>query len=210
MEDVLEVYQRPRNKRRPLVCLDEFCKQLLEDVTERQPARPGKAERYDYEYIRHGSTSAFVLYAPLEGRREVYIGEEGRRTKQDYARALEFIAMKMFPKAEKIVLVEDNLNTHDESSLYATFSPAKARRLAQRFERHHTPKHGSWLNIAESEISALVRTGLPDRIATEKEFRQKLRAVVKRRNKVRASTTWQFTNKNARLKLRSLYPSLQS
>ena len=194
MEDVLEVYQRPRDESSPLVCLDEFCKQLVEEVTEPQPARPGKAKRYDYEYIRHGSTSAFVIYAPLEGRREIYIGKEGRRTKRDYARALDYIATKIFPKAEKIVLVEDNLNTHDEASLYATFSPAKARRLAQRFERHHTPKHGSWLNIAESEISALVRTGLPDRIPTQKEFRQKLQAVARRRNSAQVSTNWQFTN----------------
>jgi hypothetical protein len=210
MEDVLEVYQRPRNKRRPLVCLDEFCKQLLDEVRPPLPLRKGHPERYDYEYVRHGSTSAFVIYAPLEGRREVYIGKEGRRTKQDYARALEFVATKMFPTATKIVLVEDNLNTHDEASLYATFPPAKARRLAQRFERHHTPKHGSWLNIAESEISALVRTGLPDRIPTQREFRRRLLAVVRRRNEAQISTNWQFTNKDARVKLRNLYPSTQS
>lgn len=210
MEDVLEVYQRPRNKRRPLVCLDEFCKQLLDEVTPPLPLRKGHPERYDYEYVRHGSTSAFVIHAPLEGRREVYIGKEGRRTKQDYARALEFVATKMFPTATKIVLVEDNLNTHDEASLYATFPPAKARRLAQRFERHHTPKHGSWLNIAESEISALVRTGLPDRIPTQREFRRRLLAVVRRRNEAQISTNWQFTNKDARVKLRNLYPSPQS
>jgi hypothetical protein len=210
MEDVLEVYQRPRNKRRPLVCLDEFCKQLLDEVTPPLPLRKGHPERYDYEYVRHGSTSAFVIHAPLEGRREVYIGKEGRRTKQDYARALEFVATNMFPTATKIVLVEDNLNTHDEASLYATFPPAKARRLAQRFERHHTPKHGSWLNIAESEISALVRTGLPDRIPTQREFRRRLLAVVRRRNEAQISTNWQFTNKDARVKLRNLYPSTQS
>lgn len=210
MEDVLEVYQRPRNKRRPLVCLDEFCKQLLDEVRPPLPLRKGHPERYDYEYVRHGSTSAFVIHAPLEGRREVYIGKEGRRTKQDYARALEFVATKMFPTATKIVLVEDNLNTHDEASLYATFPPAKARRLAQRFERHHTPKHGSWLNIAESEISALVRTGLPDRIPTQREFRRRLLAVVRRRNEAQISTNWQFTNKDARVKLRNLYPSTQS
>ena len=210
MEDILEVYQRPRNKHRPLVCLDEFCKQLLDEVRKPQPARPGQPERVDCEYVRKGSTSAFVIYAPLEGRREVYVGKEGRRTRRDYALALEFIATKMFPKAEKIVLVEDNLNTHDEASLYATFPPAKARRLAQRFERHHTPKHGSWLNIAESEISALVRTGLKDRISSESEFRRQLRAVVKRRNREKSSTNWQFTNKKARVKLKNLYPSTQS
>lgn len=210
MEDVLEVYQRPRDRSRPLVCLDEFCKQLVDEVAEALPARPGQPARYDYEYVRHGSTSAFIIYAPLEGRRETYIGPEGRRTTQDYARALEFIATKIFPKAEKIVLVEDNLNTHGDASLYATFSPEKARRLARRFERHHTPKHGSWLNIAESEISALVRTGIPERVSSDPEFRRHLRAAIRRRNRDQLGTNWQFTVKNARVKLRSLYPSIQS
>ena len=208
MEDVLEVYHRPRNEQIPLVCVDEFCKQLVGEVRDPLPSRPGMPARYDSEYVRHGSASAFVIYAPLEGRREVYLGPEGRRTTQDYARALEFIATKMFPKAVKILLVEDNLNTHCEASLYATFPPEKARRLAQRFERHHTPKHGSWLNIAESEISALVRTGLPDRVETLTEFRRLLRAVVKRRNQTRSATDWQFTNEKARVKLKSLYPSI--
>lgn len=210
MEDVLDVYQRPRDERHPLVCLDEFCKQLLDETRSPLPGKPGQPERYDYEYVRHGCASAFVIHAPLEGRREVYIGPTTRRTTQDYARALEFIVTKMFPKAEKIILVEDNLNTHDDASLYATFSPAKARRLAAKIERHHTPIHGSWLNIAESEIAALVRTGLPDRIASKKEFRTKLRAVVRRRNKAQVGTNWQFTTKGARTKLKKLYPSILS
>lgn len=210
MEDVLEVYQRPRDKSRPLVCLDEFCKQLLGEVSKALPARPGQPARYDSEYVRHGSASAFVIYAPLEGRREIHVGPDARRTAQDYAHALEFIATRMFPKADKIVLVEDNLNTHCDGSLYATFPPEKARELALRFERHHTPKHGSWLNIAESEISAIVRTGLAERIESRKEFRQQLDSVTKRRNKYHAKTNWQFTNKDARIKLRNLYPSLQS
>jgi hypothetical protein len=210
MEDVLEVYQRPRDVRHPLVCLDEFCKQLVDESRTPLKARPGQPERYDYEYVRKGCASAFVISAPLEGRREVYLGPEARRTTKDYARALEFIATKMFPKAETIILVEDNLNTHDDASLYATFSPAKARRLAARFERHHTPKHGSWLNIAESEIAALVRTGLPDRIGSKLEFRSKLSAVVRRRNKAQVGTNWQFTTKDARIKLKKLYPSILS
>ena len=210
MEDVLEVYQRPRDERYPLVCLDEFCKQLVEESRTPLPAKPGQPERYDYEYVRHGCASAFVIHAPLEGLREAYIGPDSRRTARDYAHALEFIATKMFPKAEKIILVEDNLNTHDNASLYATFSPAKAQRLAARFERHHTPTHGSWLNIAESEIAALVRTGLPDRIGDDAEFRRKLRAVIRRRNKAQTGTNWQFTTKDARTKLKKLYPSLLS
>lgn len=209
MEDVLEVYQRLRDVNRPLVCLDEFCKQLLGEVSDTLPARPGQVARHDSEYVRHGSVSAFLIYAPLEGRREVYIGPDGRRTTQDYAYALEFLATKMFPKAEKIVLVEDNLNTHRNDSLYATFPPQKARELARRFERHHTPKHGSWLNIAESEISAIVRTGLSERIESKEEFRREVTSVTKRRNKCKAKTNWQFTNEDARIKLHSLYPSLQ-
>ena len=150
------------------------------------------------------------MYAPLEGRREAYVSEKGTRTAQDYAQALEHMATKMFPDAEKIILVEDNLNTHCDASLYATFSPEKARDLANRFERHYTPKHGSWLNIAESEISALVRTGLKDRIETLDELRQQLAAVVQRRNQSEAKTNWQFRAEDARVKLHSLYPSLQS
>ena len=162
------------------------------------------------EYVRHGSVSAFVIYAPLEGRRETYISERGTRTAQDYAATLEFIASEMFPKAEKILLVEDNLNTHCDASLYAAFAPKRARELALRFERHHTPKHGSWLNIAESEISALVRTGLKERIETCDELRQQLNAVVQRRNLSEAKTNWQFRTEDARVKLHGIYPSLQS
>ena len=209
MEDVLEVYQRPYDENRPLVCLDEFSKQLLGEVSPALPARPGQVARQDSEYVRHGSVSAFVIYAPLEGRREVRIGPEGRRTARDYAHTLEFLATKVFPKAEKIILVEDNLNTHCDGSLYATFPPEKARELASRFERHHTPKHGSWLNIAESEISALARTGLSERIESKDQLSTQLASVVTRRNESKAKTNWQFTNEHARTKLSSLYPSIQ-
>lgn len=210
MENVLDVYHRPRDGRYPVVCHDEFCKQLLGEIREAQGVQPGQPARHDSEYVRHGSASAFVMYAPLEGRREVYVSEKGTRTAQDYAHALEFMATKMFPDAEKIILVEDNLNTHCDASLYATFSPEKARHLANRFERHYTPKHGSWLNIAESEISALVRTGLKDRIEALDDLRQQLAAVVRRRNRCESKTNWQFRSKDARVKLHSLYPSLQS
>lgn len=209
MEDVLDVFHRPRDERFPLVCLDEFCKQLLGEFRPEQGVQPGRVARQDCEYVRHGSASAFVLYAPLEGRRETYISENATRTAQDYARALEFVATQMFPDAQKILLVEDNLNTHCDGSLYATFPAEKARDLAKRFERHHTPKHGSWLNIAESEISALVRTGLKDRIETSDELRQQLAAVVQRRNQNCVKTNWQFRAEDARVKLHSLYPSLQ-
>ncbi len=170
MEDVLEVYHRPRDPKRPLVCLDEFCKQLLSETRPSQPAKPGTPMRYDYEYQREGSATGFMLYAPLEGKRKVFITETARRTQIDYALALEHIATNLFPDAEKIVLVEDNLNTHKDASLYLAFEPAKARALAQRFERHHTPKHGSWLNIAESEIAALLKTSISDRVESVEQF----------------------------------------
>lgn len=210
MEDVLEVYHRPRDERYPVVCHDEFCKQLLGETRPAQGVQPGQPARQDSEYVRHGSASAFVMYAPLEGRRELYISETGTRTAQDYAHALEFMATTMFPNAQKIILVEDNLNTHCDASLYATFNPEKARDLAKRFERHYTPKHGSWLNIAESEISALVRTGLQDRVESLDDLRQQLAAVVQRRNQSEAKTNWHFRAEDARVKLHSLYPSIQS
>lgn len=209
MEDVLEVYQRPRDEARPLVCLDEFCKQLVEESRTPLPMEPGKPVRHDYEYVRRGCASAFLIHAPLEGRTGVHIGPDGRRTAVDYARALEHIAEVMYPAAEKILLVEDNLNTHGDASLYAAFLPEKARALAERFERHHTPKHGSWLNMAEIEISALTRTALPERIGSLEEFRERCRQAVARRNAEGCRTTWQFTNHEARLKLRHLYPSVQ-
>lgn len=210
MEDVLEVYHRPRDPARPLVCLDEFCKQLLGEVRRPLPAAPGRPAREDCEYIRHGSASAFMLYAPLEGRRETFVSSTATRTAQDYARALEFVACEMFPQAEKIVLVEDNLNTHCDASLYATFPPGKARELAQRFERHPTPCHGSWLNTAESEISAFVRTGLDDRVASVEEFVRQLDATSERRNADGTKTNWQFRTDDARVKLDYLYPLIQS
>jgi len=210
MEDVLEVYQRPRNPKRPLVCLDEFCKQLLGEVRTALPSRPGKPARYDSEYTREGSVTAFMLYAPLEGKREIFITEEATRTKIDYAEALKLISDEMFPDAEKIILVEDNLNTHNDGSLYAAFPPAEARRLAERFERHHTPKHGSWLDIAESEISAVLRTAISDRIDSKELFVTQCAAATKRRNLECITTDWQFKSEDSRIKLKSLYPSFQS
>lgn len=208
MEDVLEVYHRPHDSERPLVCLDEFSKQLLGHVSEPLPMESGKPERYDNEYERKGSTTAFMVYAPLEGQREVQFGEDGRRTATDYARVLKFIATEMFPEAKKIILVEDNLNTHADSSLYKTFEPGEARELAERFERHYTPKHGSWLNIAESEISALTRSCLPHRVSSMGEFQSRLLAGVQRRNQAACKTQWHFTCEDARIHLSNLYPTI--
>ena len=209
MEEILDVYKRPLDIKRPLVCLDEFCKQLLSEVKKPIATKPGKAAKYDSEYVREGSATAFMIYAPLVGRREIFITEDATRKKVDYALALEFLSDVMFPDAEKIVLVEDNLNTHNDSSLYEAFAPEKARRLADRFERHYTPKHGSWLNIAESEISAVTRCSIPDRVASRREFKEVCEAGAKIRNKKAVKTNWQFTTEDARVKLASLYPSYQ-
>ena len=210
MEDVLEVYQRPKDPRYPLVCLDEFSKQLLKEKRTSIVASKGKPKREDSEYIREGSATAFLAYAPLLGVRTVHISEDGRRTASDYADVIEYLVDEMFPDAEKIVLVEDNLNTHKDGSLYEAFPPDKARRLASKIERHHTPKHGSWLNIAEIEISALSRTTYPDRVESLDEFRRLSTLGVQRRNEECATTDWRFSNDDARNKLKRLYPSIES
>lgn len=210
MEDILSVYQLPHDPRRPLVCMDEFSKQLLSETHTPRPTRPGKPAQYDSEYIREGSATAFMIYAPLEGKREIFITESATRTRIDYAHALELLSDTIYPEAEKIILVEDNLNTHGDASLYKAFPPEKARRLAGRFERHHTPLHGSWLNIAESEIAAVHRTHLDDRIPTADEFRHQCALASSIRNEKKAKTNWQFTNEEARVRLSSLYPSIQS
>ena len=210
MEDVLEVYRRPFDEKHPLVCLDEFCKQLLAEVAPPLSTRPGTPARYDYEYIRKGSVTAFMIYAPLVGQRRIFISENGTRTKIDYAEALRIISDEMFPEAEKIILVDDNLNTHSDASLYEAFAPMEARRLAERFERHHTPKHGSWLNIAESEIAAVLRTSISVRVASREVFEQQCREAQQWRNRECCKTVWQFTCENSRIKLKSLYPSNQS
>lgn len=210
MEDILSVYHRPYDPKRPLVCLDEFCKQLLREVRTPRPTAPGKAAQYDSEYIREGCATAFMIYAPLEGHREIFITQSATRTSVDYALALEFLAEHIYPDADKIILVEDNLNTHDDASLYKAFAPEKARRLVERFERHHTPCHGSWLNIAESEIAAIHCTHLDDRIPNASLFRRQCKLASSIRNQKSCTTNWRFNVENARLKLSSLYPSIQS
>ena len=181
MEDVLDVYQQPRDPDFPLVCLDEASKQLLADTREPVPMQPGQPARHDYEYERHGTSNLFVLFAPLEGWRHVKV--TARRTAVDYAHMLKDLADKCFGKAKKIRLVQDNLNTHKPASLYEAFPPHEARRLVRRFEWHYTPKHGSWLNMAESEISVLIRQCLDRRIADQKTLATAVAAWQKDRNK---------------------------
>lgn len=206
MEDVLEVYTRPHDPARPLVCLDETSKQLTRETRARLPGKPGRTARLDYEYERNGVASLFMVSAPLEGWRHVTV--RARRTAVDYAYILRDLADVHFPKADKITLVQDNLNTHRTASLYEAFPPAEAKRIADRFEWHYTPKHGSWLNIAECELSVLARQCLDRRIPDKDTLKTEVDAWMKSRNAERATINWQFTTENARTKLAQLYPQI--
>ena len=206
MEDVLDVYHRPHDPDRPLVCLDETSKQLVAETRQPLPMKPGQPARHDYEYERNGTANLFMLFAPLEGWREVKVTE--RRTAVDYAQVLKELADVHFAEAEKIVLVQDNLNTHTKAALYEAFPPEEARRLALRFEWHYTPKHGSWLNMAESELGVLAGQCLDRRIEDKATLTREVRAWTKRRNSHNAKADWRFTTADARIKLKRLYPSL--
>ena len=206
MEDVLEVYTRPHDPARPLVCLDETSKQLVAETRTPLPTRPGQPARYDYEYERNGTANLFMLFAPLEGWRDVKVSE--RRTAVDYAQVLKELSDAHFPAAEKIVLVQDNLNTHKPASLYEAFPAAEARRLAERFEWHFTPKHGSWLNMAESELAVLSGQCLDRRIPDQPTLEREVDAWQDRRNIHNHKADWRFTTADARIKLKSLYPAL--
>ena len=206
MEDVLDVYTRPHNPARPLVCLDETSKQLFEETRTPQPMRPGQPARCDYEYKRNGTANLFMLFAPLEGWRHVEVTE--RRTAIDYAKILRDLADIHFPGATKIVLVQDNLNTHTPASLYEAFEPAEARRIVERFEWHYTPKHGSWLNLAESELAVLSGQCLARRIPDADTLTTEVDAWRARRNTHNAKAYWHFTTADARVKLKNLYPAL--
>ena len=206
MEDVLDVYKRPYDPVRPLVCLDETSKQLVAETRTPEPMRPGQPARYDYEYKRNGTANIFMLFAPLEGWRQAEVTE--RRAAIDYAKILRDLADIHFPNAEKIVLVQDNLNTHTPASLYEAFEPVEARRIVERFEWHYTPKHGSWLNLAESELAVLSGQCLARRIADAATLASELAAWRTHRNTHNAKANWRFTTADARVKLKSLYPSL--
>jgi len=207
MEDVLEVYQRPRDPRRPVVCLDEQSKQLIKETRTPIPAAPGRLERHDYEYERNGTANLFMLLAPLEGWRQVKVTT--RRTKVDFAEVIRELLGMHFPAAEKIVLVMDNLNTHKPAALYEAFPPAEARRLLEKLEIHYTPKHGSWLNMAEIELSVLTKQCLDRRIPDNATLQREVAAWQAQRNTSRAKVDWQFTTGQARVKLKRLYPSFQ-
>lgn len=207
MEDVLEVYQRPYDPKRPVVCLDEQPKQRIREVRAPIPARPGQPERFDYEYERNGTANLFMLFEPLAGRRRVKVTD--RRTKIDFAHVVREL-VEQYPSAEKVVLVMDNLNTHRLGSLYEAFAPTEARRLVGRLEVHHTPKHGSWLNVAETELAVLGAQCLDRRIGEREELRSEVAAWEKARNSAKCRVDWQFTTADARVKLKRLYPSIQA
>jgi DDE superfamily endonuclease len=207
MEDVLEVYHQPYDESRPLVCLDEASKQLVGEVVEPIPAAPGQPERYDYEYTRNGTANLFMVSEPLLGWRAVHVTE--RRTAVDFAEVVRWLVEDVHAEAEKVVLVMDNLNTHKIASLYEAFAPERARRIAEKLEIHHTPKHGSWLNMAEIELSVLARQCLDRRIESREELEREVAAWEEDRNERMVEVKWQFTTADARIKLHRLYPATQ-
>ena len=204
MEDVLDVYQRPYDPINPVVCIDETNKQLIKET--RIPCAPGQIEKVDSEYERNGVADIFMIFEPLAGKRETLVTET--RTAIDFANALKYTSDVMYPHAEKITLVTDNLNTHNTASLYKAFLPEEAHRLANRFEWHFTPKHGSWLDMAEIEIGVLCRQALSKPIADLDSFKKMVRDWTVRRNIECTKVNWQFTTEDARIKLKRLYPTI--
>lgn len=207
MEDVLDVYQRPFDPLRPVVCLDETSRQLLGEVRAPHPPRPGQAARHDPEYVRGGVANLFLLTEPLRGWRTVRVSAQ--RTRLDFAACIKELVDRHYPHAERIVLVLDQLNTHSPASLYAAFPPAEAKRLADKLEIHLTPKHGSWLNMAELELSVLQRQCLRQRLPNRAAMEREVMAWATRRNTGIKRIDWQFTASDARLKLRRLYPAFE-
>lgn len=208
MEDVLEVYHRPFDETRPVVCLDEASKQLVGEAVQPLPATPGQPARIDYEYVRSGTANLFLTSEPLAGWRGVLVTE--RRTAVDFAEVVRWLVEDVYTEADKVVLVLDNLNTHKLASLYAAFPPQQARDISERLEVHYTPKHGSWLNMAEIELSVLARQCLDRRIGDAEELREEITAWQDDRNERQVGVNWQFTTADARIKLHKLYPVIQT
>ena len=206
MEDVLDVYTRPYDPMRPVVCMDETSKQLVMETRRPIPVSPGQARRYDYEYERNGVCNLFMFFEPLRGWRHVEVTD--RRTKADWARCMRELAETHYPEADAIVVVLDNLNTHTPSAFYEVFEPAEAKRLLDRFEFHYTPKHGSWLNMAEIEFSVLSRQCLSRRISGKERAQREVKAWERVRNDRSSKVDWQFTTADARVRLKRLYPSI--
>jgi hypothetical protein len=207
MEDVLDVYHRPYDPRRPVVCLDEASRQLIGEVARPLPPQPGQPARFDYEYVRNGTANLFMIFEPLLGWRSVQVTE--RRTAKDFAEVLRWLVEDVHDDADKVVLVVDNLNTHRPASLYEAFPAEQAQRIAAKLEWHYTPKHGSWLNMAEIELSVLERQCLGGRIESAAQLVRVTGAWEGDRNERGIEAKWRFTTADARIKLHKLYPSLQ-
>lgn len=207
MEEVLEVYTRPYDPTRPVVCLDETSKQLVSETRTPLPAEPGQPERVDYEYERQGTANLFMAVEPLTGQRHVTVTD--RRTAVEFAQVVKALLEVHYPHAEKVVLVLDNLNTHKPAALYQAFEPAVAWRLLERLEIHHTPKHGSWLNMAEIELSVLSQQCLNRRIPDTATLTREVAAWQQARNADPRPVNWRFTTADARIKLKRLYPSIE-
>lgn len=208
MEDVIDVYHLPYNEKRPMVCMDEQPIQFLKETRTSIPAMKGQPAREDYEYERNGIGSVFLFTEALQGWRQVSVRD--RRTAVDWAQEVKELLDIKYAKAEKVLLIMDNLNTHSIGSLYEAFDPVEARRLAQKLEIHHTPKHGSWLNIAECELSVFTRQCSSRRMPDRETLQQEARAWADRRNQNQKGVNWHFTTKDARIKLMRLYPQIQS
>ena len=207
MEEVLDVYQRPYDPRYPTVCLDESPRQLIGEC--RQPFTDSHGvEHIDYEYTREGTADVYMIVEPLAGRREAHV--RARHTAQDWAEEVAYIVEEMYPTAEKITLIQDNLSAHKKAALYERFAPERARAIVAKLELVFTPKHGSWLNVAEIELSVLTRQGLPTRIASQAELEQYVTAWYEQRNAQATTVDWQFTTQDARIKLKRLYPSFSA
>ncbi len=207
MEDILEVYKRPYDPKRPQICMDEVKTQLLKDVREPVALKPGKVRRQDYEYQREGVCNVFLAVEPLSGKRFTQVRQQ--RTRSDWAHFMRHLLDEHSGQAEKVVLVMDNLNTHLPASFYEVFAPSEARRLTEKLEIHYTPKHGSWLNMAEIELSVLDRQVLDQRLGSLQRAEQEVQAWQERRNQEHVTISWRFTTQDARIKLLRLYPSLQ-
>jgi hypothetical protein len=206
MEEVLEVYARPFDPQHPVVCLDEGAKQLLCEVREPLPMKPGQPMRFDNEYERHGTCALFMIFEPLAAKRFVQVKD--RRTAVDYAQVVKWLCDQLYPTAHKIIWVQDNLNTHGPHALYQAFAPQEARRVCERIEWHFTPKHASWLNMAELELSVLARQCLQERMETQDNLTRQVQAWQNRRNLTATRVNWHFTTQDARIKLKRLYPQL--
>jgi hypothetical protein len=205
MEDILELYAEPYDPKRPTVNFDEASKQLIAETRTPLPVQPGQAARFDYEYARNGTRNLFLFVEPQAGWRQIHVTEH--RTKCDFAHQMQWLVAERYPEADVIRVVLDNLNTHTTASLYEAFAPAEARRLAKKLEFHYTPKHGSWLNMAEIELSVLQRQCLDRRIPDAEMLQREVRAYQERRNTAKATIDWRFSLAEARMKLHRLYPS---